>query len=110
VQPNQLYDLEVSLYFALNLKALCSVLLQAIYPLQPHETVCSDKRVREKKRTQNVLPERPGKESVKLPGMFLEVCGGRDDAGERIAARKHIGGDVLLTGSCGGDARTHRAM
>jgi len=51
------------------------------------------------------LPERPGKESVKLPGMFLELCGGRENVGERIAARKSksIGGGVLLTGSCGGD-------
>jgi hypothetical protein len=72
----------MSLCFALDLKTLCSVLLQAVYPLQPHEKVCSDKRVHEKKRTQNVLAERPGKESVKLPGMFLELCGGRDDAGE----------------------------
>jgi hypothetical protein len=109
VQPNQLYDLEISLYFALDLKALCSVLLQAVYPLQLHETVCSDKRVHEKKRTQTVVPERPRKESVKLPGMLLELCGGRDDAGERIAARKHTGGD-LLTGSCRGDTGTHRAV
>jgi len=35
--------------------------------------------------------------------MFLELCGGCDDVGERIAARKSIGGGVLLTGSCGGD-------
>lgn len=74
------------------------------YPLQPHETVCSGKRGHEKKGTQTVLPERPGKESVKLPWMFLELCGGRDDVRERIAARKSIGGRVLLTGSCGGDS------
>jgi len=48
------------------------------------------------------LPKRPGKESVKLPGMFLELCGGRDGVGERITARKSIGGGVLLMGSCGG--------
>lgn len=60
-------------------------------PLQPHETVCSGKRVHEKKGTQNLLPERPGKESVKLPVMFLELCGGRDDVGERVVARKSIG-------------------
>ena len=47
---------------------------------------------------------------MKFPGMFLELCGGRDDAGERIAARKRIGGGVQLTGSCGGDTGTHRAM
>jgi len=65
--------------------------------------VCSGKRVHEKKGTQNIFPERPGKESVKLPGMFLELCGGRDDVGERIAAGKSIGGGVVLTGGCGGD-------